>query len=129
LLIDCKEPIPCDPCKDFCKHGAIKKKDLITPPESFDNLCIGCAFCVALCPGQAIFLIKEEGDESLIYIPFEFLPRPKKGEKVTLLDNEGREMGEGVVERLISPLSFDHTVVLALKVSSSIAESVRAIRL
>ena len=50
-------------------------------------------------------------------IPYEFLPLPEAGEKVTGLDRAGKPICEAKVIRVMNPASFDRTPVVTLEVS------------
>ena len=73
--------------------------DITALPQLDEDKCIGCYTCIAVCPGQAIFVVDEslEGDDATVAMPYEFLPLPEKGEKVTALDRSGAELGEAEV--------------------------------
>jgi Fe-S-cluster-containing hydrogenase component 2 len=93
-IIECLQEIPCDPCMDACKLSAIQKKSLSDPPMVDFSKCIGCGTCVALCPGLAIFIVEHNytKDKSLLTIPFERLPIPKKGDIFEAVDRSGNKI-------------------------------------
>ncbi|MDY0004755.1 MAG: FAD-dependent oxidoreductase, partial [Polyangia bacterium] len=104
-LIRCVEEIPCNPCTEVCPVGAITIPDgTITSAPRFANRCLGCARCVAICPGLAINLVVEDYDpgrsKALLVLPWEFdegagvgLP----GDEVSTVDMEGAPVGRGLV--------------------------------
>ncbi len=131
LLIECPEEIPCNPCEEDCPHGAIAVGHPITNlPELAPERCNGCGVCIAACPAQAIFIVKESStkDLALVGLPYEMLPSIEKGEEVRLLDLDGENIGLGLVERVVSPPAFAKTVVVYVRCSRDIADRVRAVR-
>lgn len=100
VIIDCSEPIPCDPCAAFCDRKAITKKELCSIPEYNEEKCSGCGICVAICPGMAITMIglKEDGKYE-ITIPGEF-GGIEEGEMTNLHNAKGEICGIGQVKRV-----------------------------
>ena len=130
-VIECHEQIPCDPCRTGCPKGAISfSGDIASLPQIDPEKCIGCGLCVARCPGQAIFLVgKEEGQEwGQVTVPYEFLPMPKSGETVDLLDRHGQVVSAGRVDKVMVPDSFDSTAVVTLDVPARDCDTVRGFR-
>ncbi|MGL6200104.1 MAG: FAD-dependent oxidoreductase [Lachnospiraceae bacterium] len=119
-VIECTQNIPCNPCQDACPKNCIKVSGDITALPCIDtnNLCIGCGMCVAACPGQAIFLVDEEYDDTCasVTIPYEFMPVPAKGQLGYALDRSGIKICRAEVVDVKSPVSFDKTVLLTIKV-------------
>ena len=127
-VIECPEAIPCNPCQRACPHQAIQVGVPITNLPALDaDKCVGCGLCIAHCPGQAIFVVDLSGGEALISLPYEFLPLPRPGNQVEVLDRAGRPVGTGVVMRVMNPASFDRTAVITVAVEKSLAHTVRAI--
>lgn len=126
-IIECVQKIPCDPCVDACKLGAIKKKSLVVPPEVDYNRCIGCGECVSVCPGLAIFVVNlnYKKDETTIMIPYELLPTPRKGEIYETLNREGKPVGEARI--IATKLKKDRTAVVIVAVRKPLAMIARNI--
>ena len=91
-VVECYQKIPCNPCQTACPFGAIRiGEDINEIPCRDENVCTGCGVCVAKCPGLSIMIV--DGSKSAetveFRIPYEFLPLPEAGEKVTGLDRAG----------------------------------------
>jgi glycine/D-amino acid oxidase-like deaminating enzyme/ferredoxin len=98
VIADCLYGFACNPCSFSCKQGAITKSSTsVTPVIDYDK-CIGCMECVAQCPGLAIFGYRP--DRSQIFLPLEF-NLPDGAKDVFLVDDNGRKVGEGEIERVI----------------------------
>lgn len=122
-IIECIEEIPCDVCVWSCPFEAVTKAGLTSLPKMDFAKCIGCARCVAKCPGQAIFVV--DSRRGLVYLPYEMYPPPRAGEHVKLLDREGREVGVGRVARMFED---NKTLVVAVEAPREAIMEVRAIR-
>jgi sarcosine oxidase subunit alpha len=102
-LIRCVQEIPCNPCADSCPRNSIALRgDSIMNNPVFDGDCIGCANCVAVCPGLAIGLIMPEYDEqsktSLLVLPYELETKDLvAGRRVETVDMEGNAVGLGTI--------------------------------
>ena len=131
IVIECPEKIPCDPCVDACPNKAIAiKGTMIELPQVDYEKCTGCLVCIPRCPGLAIFVIDETPkDHSIVYIPYEFLPRPKKGDKAIGLDREGRKRGEVTILKVLDSKKFDHCAVIGFSVPKDLAQEIRFIKL
>ena len=129
-VIECTQNIPCNPCQDACPVGCIKVGSNITslPVLDGEKKCIGCGMCVASCPGQAIFLIKEEAEQAEITLPYEFMPLPKKGDKGTALSRSGQPLCEAEVVAVKFVATMDHTNLLTMRVPKAYAGTARFIR-
>ncbi len=99
-LAECVENIPCNPCVDACPVDAISMEDINSPPIIDFDRCTGCAQCVAVCPGLAIFVIKTKEGKGWVTLPYEFLPVPSKDELVDVLNRKGERIGTGKVTRI-----------------------------
>ncbi len=97
VLIDCLYGFACNPCQFACPHGAIVKVSSNTVPTIDFDKCIGCMKCVYQCPGLAIFGYNESRNQ--IFLPVEYFAT--EGSEVFLVDNNGRKVGEGVIEKIL----------------------------
>ncbi|MGC8556122.1 MAG: 4Fe-4S binding protein [Conexivisphaera sp.] len=134
-IIDCLEDIPCTPCRDVCPTGAITMKTMINRPEINWDACTGCTLCAQACPGLAINIVnynfgrkslKRPGYEeySLVMVPYELTPLPKKGELVEVFDRAGRPLGSAEVFSVTKSPKFG-TVMVSVLVPQSIALNVK----
>jgi Fe-S-cluster-containing hydrogenase component 2 len=127
-VIECIQPIPCNPCETSCKVNAIAVgHDITNLPILDQDKCIGCASCIAICPGQAIFVVDDGFEEkrSRVMIPYEFLPLPQKGDVVTALDRAGKEVGDAEILNIRKKESMDKTAVVTLAVPKALSMSIR----
>ncbi|MCD6599165.1 MAG: 4Fe-4S binding protein [Dehalococcoidia bacterium] len=115
-IIECTEDIPCDPCVEACKSGAISKESLVTPPSIDYEKCTGCTLCIDLCPGLAIFVvnINYKEDKALVSIPYEMLPVPEKGDIVDALNRSGENIGQAEVIKTRKGKSGTHVISIAV---------------
>ncbi len=128
VIIECDEDIPCDPCVESCKNEAIIKESLTAVPSVDYEKCTGCALCVAACPGLAIFVVDySPEDKAIVYIPYEMLPAPKKGDKGDALDRSGKRIGSATVAKVRKGTCG--TTVLGILVEKDLAMNVRSIRI
>jgi glycine/D-amino acid oxidase-like deaminating enzyme/Fe-S-cluster-containing hydrogenase component 2/thioredoxin reductase/bacterioferritin-associated ferredoxin len=97
VLIDCLYGFACNPCAFACPHGAITKSSTSTVPQIDFEKCIGCMDCVFQCPGLAIFGYNPKKD--WFFLPVEYEVAEKA--EVFLVDNDGRKLGEGIVEKVL----------------------------
>jgi len=131
-IIECTQEIPCDPCVDACRKGAIQiGEDITEPPRLLEEKCNGCGSCIPKCPGLAIFVadLNHSPKTALLKIPYEFFPLPKANTKVLALDREGKEVGEAKVIQVSNPKKNDRTPVLSLLVPKELILEIRNIRL
>ena len=128
VIIECVEDIPCDPCVENCRNKAIIKDSLTAAPAVDYEKCTGCALCVAACPGLAIFVVdNSREDKALVYIPYEMLPAPRKGDKGDALDRSGKRIGSAEVEQVRQ--EAHGTTVLGILVEKDLAMNVRSIKI
>ena len=128
VIIECDEDIPCDPCVESCKIKAIVKEGLTAAPIVDYEKCTGCTLCVASCPGLAIFVVDySRKDKALVYIPYEMLPAPQKGDKGDALDRSGKRIGSAEVAK--ARKGTRGTTILGILVEKDLAMNVRSIRI
>lgn len=132
VVIECPQEIPCDPCETACPHGAITiGEPIVNIPCLVEEVCTGCALCIASCPGQAIFVVDmTHGQETAsVQLPYEFVPLPRQGEIVAGLNRLGEEVCRARVTRVVSVRRFDRTSVVTVVVPKEFGMEVRNIRL
>jgi sarcosine oxidase subunit alpha len=134
-IIRCIQEIPCDPCTKVCP-----KKSIVIPSGSIMGLpefrkeCLGCARCVAGCPGLAITLVELDydptGELALLTLPFELSEAlVSKGDELETTDFFGNKVGSGKVVALKgSPVQTKCRLVL-LEVPYADALNVAGMRL
>lgn len=114
VQIDCLYGFACNPCEFACPHGAITKTSTSTVPAIDYDKCIGCMDCVYQCPGLAIFGYHPSKD--WLFLPIEYAVEPQT--PVYLVDNYGRQLGEGMVEKILKkPNKTNVARVKALNIS------------
>ncbi|OGC42487.1 hypothetical protein A2Y85_04800 [candidate division WOR-3 bacterium RBG_13_43_14] len=130
VVIECPEKIPCDPCVDACPNKAISMNgSMIELPQIDYEKCTGCLLCIPRCPGLAVFVIDETPeDHSIIYIPYELLPRPKRGDRVKALDREGREITDVTITKVIDSKKFDHCAIVGFTAPKKLIDKIRFIK-
>jgi len=119
VVIECVQEIPCNPCETACPTGAIAVGEPITNLPRLDAAkCTGCGLCIPVCPGQAIFRVElnHSSGEAAISFPYEFLPRPHRGDRVVAVDREGNSVCQANVLRVVMPTSYDGTAVITILV-------------
>ncbi len=129
-VIECFQHIPCNPCEQACPQGAITVGEEITALPVLDAArCVGCGLCVARCPGLAIFMLDESGDDGFarVSFPYEYAPLPANGETAICTDREGRAVTRGRVTRVLTSPAFDHTAVVTVEVPAQYAAEVRSL--
>lgn len=114
VIIECPQNIPCNPCVDACKTGAIRKETLNALPVYDKTKCTGCRQCVAACPGQAIFYLEEDIDTAYMTFPYEYMPLPEKGQSVTAVDANGSELGIATVGNVSIIKSYNLTPLVTI---------------
>lgn len=131
VVIECAQPIPCNPCVKACPSGAITIEGGITNlPVLASDKCSGCGVCIACCPGLAIFLVDATYGKGMarISIPYEFLPIPQKRSKIAVLGRGGEELCESEVVSVRNPKEYDHTAVISFLVPKKYAMAARHIK-
>jgi len=123
-VTECVEEIPCNVCEAVCPVKAIMVGGLRGRPKIDWEKCTGCGICVGTCPGQAMFLVDLSGPAK-VTVPYEFLPKLKKGDVVELLGRDGRVLGTGVVLRVFE---VNKTQVVTVEVPEELVMEVRSVR-
>lgn len=129
-IIECVEEIPCTPCYEICPTKAIEMKNIHDIPKLNPEKCTGCLLCAQICPGLAIFPTHFHKDGfARVYLPYEFLPQPKVGDVVKVLNREGKEVGEGIVFFVLPrEKSVGDTTLVGIEVPREIAFEARHIK-
>lgn len=104
VQIDCLYGFACNPCEFACPHGAITKTSTSTVPHIDFEKCIGCMDCIFQCPGLAIFGYSPKKD--WVFLPIEYFVEEKTD--VYLVDNNGKILGEGIVEKILKKPNKTH---------------------
>lgn len=97
VMADCVYGFACNPCSFSCPQGAITKLSTSSVPVIDYEKCIGCMNCVNHCPGLAIF--GYDLKKNVLFFPVEY--EVNEGVEVFLVDDNGKKVGEGVVEKII----------------------------
>jgi len=128
VIIECPQKIPCDPCHYSCPTGAIKAFENINDVPTIDySKCTGCAMCVAACPGLACFVADISGEQAILKLPYEMMPRPQEGQDVVCLDRHGKEVVRTKIVKVQEPRK-DKTYVVHVVVPKQLVMHVRAVR-
>ncbi len=128
-IIECPEPIPCNPCETSCPVGAITVGDSINSiPKINYEKCTGCGICVSKCPGLAIFMVQEllNSNKAIMGFPYEFLPLPQKNEKVHVLSKEGEIINTGKVGKVSN--FGNKTPIVYVEIDKSLIDKARHIK-
>ena len=129
-LFECFQNIPCNPCYTACKFNAVKPLTTITDtPETYFDNCVGCGACILACPGLAAFVIDESYSEteSLVKIPYEYIPLPEVGSEVDGVNRIGEVVCKVRVEKVMT--AKNKTSVVTLVVPKEYTHVVRGIQL
>ena len=97
VVANCLYGFACNPCTFSCPSKAISKPTTGSVPQIDYSKCIGCMSCVNKCPGLAIF--GYDLKKSNVFLPVEY--SVNAGEAVWLVDDNGKPVGEGVIERVL----------------------------
>jgi glycine/D-amino acid oxidase-like deaminating enzyme/Fe-S-cluster-containing hydrogenase component 2/bacterioferritin-associated ferredoxin/ferredoxin len=106
VILDCLHGFACNPCAFVCPFGAITKSSTSTVPEIDYEKCTGCMQCVYQCPGLAIFGYNLKKD--WLFLPVEM--EANEDAEVWLVDNNGRKLGEGRIEKIMRKPNKTHIV-------------------
>jgi thioredoxin reductase/Fe-S-cluster-containing hydrogenase component 2/bacterioferritin-associated ferredoxin len=132
-VLHCAQEIPCNPCTSVCPQGSIviEESDIRGLPEYVGEGCIGCEQCVAICPGLAVTLVDygADGESPTVTIPYEFPPETvDAGDIVTVLDTEGKVLGNVEVTGVRAPRFADRALLVRVTAPWEIAERIAGIR-
>ncbi|MDO4620375.1 MAG: (2Fe-2S)-binding protein [Lachnospiraceae bacterium] len=130
-VIECVQEIPCNPCESACKFGAITVgKPITNLPCLHEEKCVGCGRCVAMCPGQAIFLLNYNYSETEaeVSFPYEYLPVPEKGDVVKAVGRDGQYVCDGVVTSVVMPEAYKNTHVVSIAIPKEYINTVRSMK-
>jgi glycine/D-amino acid oxidase-like deaminating enzyme/Fe-S-cluster-containing hydrogenase component 2/bacterioferritin-associated ferredoxin len=104
VILDCLYGFACNPCAFVCPFGAITKSSTSTVPEIDYEKCTGCMQCVYQCPGLAIFGYNPK--KNWVFLPIEI--EAEENTDVYLVNNEGKKVGEGVIEKILKKPNKTH---------------------
>ena len=129
-VIECVEQIPCDPCISACPQGAIGMEAFVSVPILDGLRCTGCGLCLAICPGQAIFLVDMTygPDQAAVTFPYEYLPLPRKGQTVAAVSRDGSDVIQAEVVRVRASEATNKTALVTVAVPRELADRVRSMR-
>ena len=135
-VLHCAQEIPCNPCTSVCPKNClvIEEDDIRGLPQYTGEGCIGCEQCVAICPGLAITLVdyrdaENNGGLPTVTIPYEFPEETiDEGDIVTVLDTEGKVLGNVKVIKVRAPRFTDRAVLVRVKAPREIAKRIAGIR-
>ncbi len=132
VVVECFQEIPCNPCETSCPRQAIVVGENINDLPKVDHAkCNGCTICVSRCPGLAIFVIdvNYSETESLVTMPYEFLPLPEKGDTVSALDRAGKECCRAKVVKVVNTKAQGKTPLVTLTIPRGMEKSIRFFKL
>lgn len=122
VQLDCLYGFACNPCSFSCPQGAITKASTNVTPIVDYTKCIGCMQCVNHCPGLAIF--GYDLNKNTLFLPVEY--EVEEGKEVFLIDNNGKKVGEGVIEKVLK--KDNKTNVVRVKATTISGEELVAAR-
>lgn len=131
-VLECVQEIPCNPCEAACPRHAIHVGTPITNRPALDEKkCTGCALCVTQCPGLAIFVVdlSGSGKTARVTLPYEYLPLPKVGDAVDVVDRSGEVVGTGSVLQVVTARASDRTAAVTVEVAREQGMNARGIRM
>ena len=136
-VFHCVQEIPCNPCSAVCPLGLIRidPADIRKRPEyiaaGVGKSCVGCANCVAICPGLAITLVdyRKDPDHPIVTLAYEFSREQLSvGDKVTVLDTEGEVIGDAEVMKLQANPANPGTILVQVRAPKEYAKRIAGIR-
>ncbi len=130
-VIHCFQEIPCNPCMTVCPKGLITTSGHpVKGLPKYEDGCIGCRKCVAICPGLAITLVdyRKNKDFPIVTIPWELGDQVvKKDQIVDVTEWQGCIIGTATVVSLKNAPGYPSTKLLDLAVPHNIANRVAGI--
>ncbi len=136
-VFHCNQEIPCDPCASVCPKELIAIPDggILGLPE-FQNQeeidCIGCAQCVAVCPGLAVTLVdyRDDSNNPLVTIPTEiFIGKIEKGEELLVVGEDSEDLGKHTVEKVRILKKYPNTQLITVRLPKEEALEATSFRL
>jgi len=135
-IFHCCQEIPCNPCTSVCPEKAIVVGgDIRGNPrfigEEIGKKCIGCAQCVAICPGLAVTLVdyRRDPENPIVTIAHEF-PKDwiQAGDMITVLDTEGDALGQVEVIKVASAKKLNRALLIRARAPRAIAQRIAGIQ-
>ncbi len=128
-VFHCNQEIPCNPCTSVCPKEliAIPEGGLLGLPEFQDQQdvdCIGCAQCVAVCPGLAVTLVdyRDGTDNPLVTIPTEiFISKIEEGDELIVVGEDNADLGKHIVERVRILKKYPNTQIVTVRLPKDVA--------
>jgi len=135
-VFHCNQEIPCNPCTAVCPQGNIyiDPDDIRRIPQYIAHqtgkVCIGCNKCVTICPGLAITLVDyHKGGDPIVTIAYEFGREAlHPGDVVTVLDTEGRVLGDVEVVRTRTSKASDRTTLVMVRAPRQYARQIAGLQ-
>lgn len=132
-VFHCSQEIPCNPCTSICPKHAIRIEgdDILGLPTFVQEDCIACEQCVAVCPGLAVTLVdfRSDRESAVVTLPYEFTRATiNEGDLVTVLDTEGKVLGNVPVVKVRAPKFADHALLVKVRAPREIAKLAAGIR-
>jgi NADPH-dependent 2,4-dienoyl-CoA reductase/sulfur reductase-like enzyme/Fe-S-cluster-containing hydrogenase component 2 len=134
-LFRCVQKIPCNPCTEVCPKEAIRIPggNILDLPV-FDGECTACGRCVAICPGLAVTVVREDRDPTRktagVLVPVEMnRDAVPEGTTVPAVDADGAPLGEVRVRAVKTRKFQDRCLVVELEVPWELRLRVAGFRL
>lgn len=130
-VVVCRERIPCNPCEDACRKGAIiVGEDICAPPRYDPGRCDGCGRCVAMCPGMAVVLLDRSAGKgkARITLPYEMKDALEEGGEAWAVDGAGEPLGKGKIIKTAKMSRKDTTALVTLEVPEEWSLKVKGLR-
>ena len=134
-VIRCVQEIPCNPCVEACPKGWVRlESESIMSLPYWENECVGCLKCAAVCPGLAITVVDRRfdstGKTAQVWVPWELDENTVSvGGQVPLVGFEGEDLGVGIVRHIRSLKWMDKRKMVQLEVEEKLATKVAGIRI